>query len=45
MHQVNWKTICSLVPRGGLAIKNFMIFNKALLGKWLWRFGQEEISL
>ena len=45
MHLVNWKPICSLVHRGGLAIKNFMMFNKALHGKWLQRFGQEEISL
>jgi hypothetical protein len=45
MYLVNCKTICSIVPRGGLAIKNFMMFNKPLLGKWFWRFGQEEISL
>jgi len=34
-HLVNWKNICSPVPRGGLRVKNLMLFNKALLGKWL----------
>jgi hypothetical protein len=29
-HLVNWKTICSSAPRGGLGVKNLMLFNKAL---------------
>jgi hypothetical protein len=35
LHLVNWKTDCSPVPRGGLVVKNFMLFIKTLLGKWL----------
>jgi hypothetical protein len=45
LHLVNWKTICSLVPRGVLGVKNLMLFNNALVGKWLWRFTEEENSL
>jgi len=45
LHLVNWETICSLVPRGPLGIKNLMLFNKALLGKWLLRFRHEGHSL
>jgi len=42
---VSWKTICSSVPRGGLGVKNLMLYSKALLGKCIWRFARGEFSL
>jgi hypothetical protein len=38
LHLVYWKTVCSPIARGGLGFKNLILFNKALLSKWLWRF-------
>jgi hypothetical protein len=34
--------ICAPYPNGGLAVRNFKLFNETLLGKWLWRFRVER---
>jgi hypothetical protein len=41
-HLVGWSKVCSPISKGGLAIRNLMMFNRAFLGKWLWCYGLER---
>lgn len=41
---VKWSDVCKLKAFGGLGIKDLATFNKALIGKWRWRFVTEPNS-
>jgi hypothetical protein len=44
-HLVSWSKICEPIQHGGLGIKDLQRFNRALLGKWLWRYGTDRDAL
>ncbi|RVX21544.1 putative ribonuclease H protein [Vitis vinifera] len=44
-HLVRWEAVCKPRIIGGLGIGKIPLRNRALLGKWLWRFPRESTSL
>ncbi|GAB4857205.1 hypothetical protein Ancab_040518 [Ancistrocladus abbreviatus] len=42
---VKWEDVCKKKIHGGLGIKDLRQFNIALVGKWWWRYLQEENRL
>ena len=44
-HLVDWSSVCRLKVEGGLGIRPLRQMNQALLGKWLWRLGDESEGL
>lgn len=35
---VSWSKICTPIFSGGLEVRNLLLFNRALMEKWLWRY-------
>ncbi|XP_026438254.1 uncharacterized protein LOC113336795 [Papaver somniferum] len=45
LHWRSWKKVSVPKSEGGLGIRNLKVTNDALLTKWLWRYGEEKMSL
>ncbi|WJZ92487.1 hypothetical protein VitviT2T_011477 [Vitis vinifera] len=41
-HLVRWNLVCLERKKGGLGVRHLALMNKALLGKWNWRFAIER---
>ncbi|KAE8707901.1 hypothetical protein F3Y22_tig00110370pilonHSYRG00013 [Hibiscus syriacus] len=44
IHWVNWKMVCQPYEEEGLGVLDLSLTNRALLGKWVWKFANEKDS-
>ena len=40
-HLLRWEIVCRSKEQGGLGLGKIYLKNRALMGKWLWRFPRE----
>ncbi|RVX10467.1 putative ribonuclease H protein [Vitis vinifera] len=45
VHLVKWNVVCTEKHKGGLGLRRIVTLNRALLGKWIWRFACEKDNL
>ena len=42
IHVVKWDVVCTDKNKGGLGLRKIVMLNRALLGKWIWKYACEK---